>query len=144
MGYCASQHDAKFGIKYEHHEAALEAIKGLIGSGKETSQDFRTGERSFSWVDSKDLMDARHIESAFDAWGWRVRFFEDPNPDIVSIQFEAEKIGDEAILFEAIAPFVEPGSFIEMLGEDGDRWRWMFDGKTCREVHAKVTWEEPA
>lgn len=35
----------------------------------------------------------------------------------------------------------EPGSYIEMRGEDGALWRWVFDGKTCKEITAKITWD---
>ena len=40
----------------------------------------------------------------------------------------------------AIAPYVEAGSYIEMYGEDGDKWRYVFDGKTVKEVYPKVEW----
>lgn len=40
------------------------------------------------------------------------------------------KIGDEEKLFAAIAPVVMDGSFLDVRGEDGAEWRWMWeDGK---------------
>ena len=55
------------------------------------------------------------------------------------IYFDGEKLGDDAILFEAIAPYVKKGSFIEMNGEDGCIWQWQFNGKTCIEKAATVS-----
>jgi len=37
---------------------------------------------------------------------------------------------DMTNFFEALAPYVEAGSYIEMAGTEGGAWRWMFDGKT--------------
>ena len=30
---------------------------------------------------------------------------------------------------------------IEYLGEDGDRFRYVFNGETCKEVYPKIEWE---
>jgi hypothetical protein len=38
-------------------------------------------------------------------------------------QFEVEKEMDEKEVLNAISPFVEDGSYIEMSGEEGERWR---------------------
>ena len=43
------------------------------------------------------------------------------------------KTGAEGHFFEAIAPFVQDGSFIEWRGEDGCEWRWLFTNGTCSE-----------
>ena len=51
--------------------------------------------------------------------------------DIVSVRFRGERAGDERFLFAALGPYVEPGSFIEMTGEDGAVWRWTFEGEAC-------------
>jgi hypothetical protein len=32
-------------------------------------------------------------------------------------------------------------SYIEMYGEDGDKWRWIFKNGKCEEVYPKVIWE---
>lgn len=38
----------------------------------------------------------------------------------------------------AVAPFVEPGSYLEWAG--ADRWRHVFDGTTCRIVRPTLVW----
>jgi hypothetical protein len=40
----------------------------------------------------------------------------------------------------AIAPYVEENSYIEMVGEDGDRWRWVFKNGKCEEKYPEVIW----
>lgn len=127
MGYCMKQRSSRFYVVDE--EAALTAIKGL--AGKETM-----GPGHFSWVDTREFMMADTLKEAMNAWRW------DIEPKYKAIFFEGEKLGDDLLLFGTIAPYVEAGNYIEMLGEDGQIWRWIFDGKTCREVTAKIIFEE--
>ena len=141
MGYNMEQTDAKFTILAANRRPCLAAIKSLIGKG--TCRD--SSGAHFAWVEDEDIEAARTVDAAFDAWGWglisRPPSDEDPTAgDVTGIHFEAEKMGDEETLFAAVAPYVEPGSYIEMLGEDGDRWRWAFDGRTCKEIHAETRW----
>jgi hypothetical protein len=72
------------------------------------------------------------------AWRWYLE--EDSKGNVVGIQFNGEKLGDDNILFEALGPFVQKGSFIQMQGEDGTMWRWTFNGTDMREVTATVSW----
>jgi len=61
---------------------------------------------------------------------------------ITGIYFNGEKFdGTEHEMFNSIAPFVEAGSYIEMLGEGGEIWRWVFDGETCEEKAATITFD---
>jgi hypothetical protein len=38
------------------------------------------------------------------------------------------KSGQERLFFQAMAPYIEPDSFMEWEGEDGYRYRWEFKG----------------
>ena len=135
MGYCMYQEDSDFFIKAKDKDGALAAIRAL--AGKETITD--SSGRHFSWV-SQGFEKSPTFNTIMGEWRWQVS--EDTNGDVVAISFEGEKIGDEETLFKAIAPFVKKGSFIEMRGEDGLMWRWIFDGKTVKEITAKIMWEE--
>lgn len=66
----------------------------------------------------------------------------DPEGNIIDISFVGDKIEDDLYAFKEIAPYVKEGSFIEMKGEDGAKWKWIFENGTCREVTAKFIWEE--
>ena len=67
----------------------------------------------------------------------------DDEGNIIDLNFNGDKLAyDEDTMFQAIAPYVEDGNFIEMVGEDGDRWRWVFKDGKCKEVRAEVTWPD--
>lgn len=61
--------------------------------------------------------------------------------DITGIHFDMEKIGDEDKLFAAIAPYVRSGSFLELVGEDGERWRWVWHDGTFEKQRGRVVFE---
>lgn len=132
------QRDSKFRVMAHNRIPAMLAIKDLASRTAEGG-GMKGGERFFSWVDTDEFLNAKTLEDAMWAWRWQIE--SDDLGDIYCIMFEGEKIGNDDILFGAIAPFVEAGSFIEMQGEDGAMWRWSFDGKTMTEQNAKVTWE---
>ena len=136
MGYCMSQNECDFFIPVDKTKDALGAIKDL--AGKETIK-YGHSAPHFSWVETKDFLNASNLKEALDVWGWSAE--EDEDGNIANILFEREKIGDEDILFNAIAPYVKSGSYIEMLGEDGGLWRWIFNEDRCITKDAKISWE---
>ena len=62
--------------------------------------------------------------------------------DIVAIQFHGETLRDDFEMFQKIAPFVRSGSFLEMAGEDGAQWRWIFKDGICHQVNAIISWPD--
>jgi hypothetical protein len=127
--------DSDFGIKAEDKPRALELARGLLG--QETITD--ASGRHFSWVNRRSMEGAASIEEMLREWRWEPVLDLDGN--ITDLYFEGEKLGDDLTLWQAIAPAVVKGSFLEMMGEDGALWRWKFDGTTCEEQSAKVSWE---
>jgi hypothetical protein len=111
---------------------ALTASKKLADVGERNGHGSGGGKRWFMWMNNRDLRKATSLEEML-GW-WRYHAVTGSNGDITGVQFEGEKSGEEKYLWDAIAPFVEPGSYIEMQGEDGVTWRWVFDGKTCQEM----------
>ena len=134
MGYCMSMREQDFFVPVENLPAMVEAIHAL--SGKETIGD--SSGRHFSWVDQNfhTITDPKRL---LDAWRWDAVFND--NGDIDTIYFGGEKLGDDEVLFTAIGHLVKAGSYIEMQGEDGCLWRWVFDGKSMTEQSATITWE---
>lgn len=64
--------------------------------------------------------------------------------DISGLSFPtSSSFGTEHDLLQAIAPWVEEGSFIEMTGEDDSVWRWYFDGLNCQHQPGRVVYDEP-
>lgn len=135
MGYCMNQQAAEFCIKAENIGATLTAIKNL--HGKETYPDSRG--KHFAWVD-ENFYQINDIVEMFEEWRWVVH--RDPEGNIDQIDFCGEKYGDEDLLFKAIAPYVEPGSYIEMCGEDGEAWKWVFTDKKLKKQVARRVYDE--
>lgn len=90
------------------------------------------------WVHEGDTAACLTLEEVLDYWGFETTL--DAEGSIVDIQFVREKLGDELKMFRAIAPWVRDSSFIEMVGEDGAQWRWVFEGGQCAERYPTVTW----
>jgi hypothetical protein len=124
-----SQEESYFLIPKENKPKALEAIKALGKTGKD-----------FSWVYTEKFVDSKTLEEALTEWRWDSELDNDSN--IIDIQFSGEKLGDDLLLFETIAPFVKSQSYITMRGEDGTLWRWWFINGSVKEVTAKIVWEE--
>lgn len=123
MGYYIYQEKSEFRIDRTQKKNVLSAIQSL--QGKETCGDH------FAFVDPK-FYRLKTLHSILREWRWQIE--NDLHGNVVKIKFTGEKAGDEDILFKAIAPFVQAGSFIEMFGEDGVRWRYEFDGMQCIQV----------
>jgi hypothetical protein len=144
MGYCMSQRDAKFAILKDKKEAALQALKATASNTKRMgggSFNGATGERTYhyAWVDMS-YVKATTLTEAARKWRWDL--VEEEDGHISDIEFRGEKLGDDERFFEALAPFVEDGSFIEMEGEDGSRWKWVFKDGSVSEKHARISYDE--
>lgn len=143
MGYCMEQRDVNFFIAKKNHEKALAAIKALDKNVDEQGGgSISYGgniKRNYAWVTTEEYLNAKTLEEAIEAWRWEVILDKEGN--IGGLSFYREKLGDDEILFNAIAPYVKKGSFIEMIGEDGTIWRWQFDGKKMKEITARIVFD---
>lgn len=131
MGYCIEQQAGRFRMRADQFPLALGALKAL--AARAPHQRFG----HFSWVDTGTLMRAQTVVEFLKEWRWHPTL--DVQGNIVDLSFEGEKLGDDKQLLDALAPFVEVGSFLQMLGEDGEGWRWVFDGSRCIEQQAQVS-----
>lgn len=133
MGYCISM-DCNIKFKKNTKKKMVDAINALHAPEKLNEHgggSSSTGEKWYSWVDTPPKGGFKSLEKALEAW--RYRCDEDD-----SVYFEGEKLGDDEILWTTLAPFIAKDSFIQCTGEDGCVWRWVFNGKTMKEVHP--TW----
>jgi len=131
------QKGSEFSIKKENFEKALAAIKALANETGKMGGGSSSGERWFAWTTTNEYVEAETLTDALEAWRWEPDFDEEGN--INNIYFNGEKLGDDTVLFKAITPFVEEGSFIEMSGEDGSIWRWVFEDGTCHEIPVTIS-----
>lgn len=59
------------------------------------------------------------------------RFDLDHDGNIIGVSFIGHKLSDEFTALQKAAPYVRNGSYIEMHGEDGDHWKWIFQNGVC-------------
>ena len=134
MGYCINLTDCEFGILKDNKEKALQAIKELMGKVGELRQG-----GDFAWVSTGDVLASCSFEGAMECWRYPAE--SDDNGDIAYIQFDGEKLGEEHLMFQAIAPYVVAGSYLQFQGEDGSIWRWIFDGEKMIDKAATIFFE---
>jgi hypothetical protein len=93
-------------------------------------KDYINGKENphFSWVTTESVLNSKTLGEALLAIRYKPLYDESGN--IINVAFTGENDGDEEIFFSSIAKYVEPKSYIEFVGEDGNKWIWLFnDGK---------------
>lgn len=133
MGYYMNQIYSDFQMKAEYKTKALEAIKKIVSS-------VPGFDKHFLWIDNNVIKKCETFEDAMDEWRWET--IKDNENNIIGVSFSGEKLGDDLTLFETIAPFVKKGSFIQMIGEEDNIWRWTFNGEKCFEIYPTIIWED--
>ena len=123
MGYYMSQRNADFCIEKKNIPACFKVIKEM---------------NKGDWV--KNIKECENIKDVFDAWRWEIMFDETGN--INDILFQGEKLGDDEVFFQTIAPYVKDGSHIEMSGEEDAIWQWLFNNGKFEEKYANLDWDE--
>lgn len=126
MGWNIHINESEFRIPEEKHAEALVAVWSMP-------------QKRYRW--GAEPHKARTLQEAFDDFGYGVVYarydtdadeYQDGRGDIVDIEYSPEKLGDEFELFQALAPFVDAGSYIEFGGDS--TFRYVFDGRTVEEV----------
>ena len=129
MGYYMNNRAVEgFIIKEENIEKAVKALNDL---GKSNIK--------LSWVDSCELARSKNIVDLMNECRWSG--FINDDEDFELEYFTGEKYGSDETIFTFLAPYVEDGAFIEMQGEEGELWRWVFTDGTCKEKVPKIIWE---
>lgn len=126
MGYCIEMVGSNFSIKKEHFEEALKSLKSVFVSENMTSKNYINGREypHFRWVHTNTILSSTTLEEALKGIRYTSTF--DSNGNICDVEFIGEKYGDEKIFFTALAPYVEPDSYLCFEGEDGEVWKWIF------------------
>ncbi len=117
MGYLANQLDTKFTISNRNHLKALQALK------KMAEEYIETGEYLL-FIDPERVLKCETLFEAMLCCGWVL--YIDHQGNVIKIIKKGAKLGDDGIVFEYIAPFVDKYSYIKMEGEDGKQWKLIF------------------
>jgi len=129
MGYHVDMMDASFNMKKENLLPALKAVK-----------DFIRVSAQLRWVDNYTILNASNLAEVMEEFKYELSV--DDLGNVYDIGYDSDKQGDEETIFRVIAPYVEPDSYIEMLGEDGDRWRYLFKDGVLKILQGRVVWDE--
>jgi hypothetical protein len=129
MGYHIDQCATEFFLPCSQKRDAFRAFVLYAGEGNpnDVSGDFL-------WCDPDAIEQATNLEGLLTALRWRPTCDKEGN--IINVEYEGGKLGEDEEIWGVFAPFIRSGSFIEMEGEDGECWRWVFDGKECHHVPA--------
>lgn len=140
MGTLVMQLRTSFKILSENKRAVLAAIKKM--PGKERDLDI-CPDNHFAYIDFEPVDNGRRylfedsetLEAALRQWHWFPK--NDELGNIVDLAFYGLCDGDYDILFAVIAPWIEPGSYVEMVNEEGCRFRFNFQNGKVSEVNLK-------
>lgn len=136
MGYCMKAKKIEFFIAADEKGAALKRVKEML-QGKETIKGY--GQPYYRWMNDSNWAECKTLEECLEEWRWHAKVDEEGN--IVGLEFEGEKLGDDLRFFGALAKHVKDGSYIRMLGEDGHQWKWVFKNGEVNELPGKVSFE---
>jgi len=141
MGYYINIVDHDVVIPTDRMASALHELKAMAMRKDQMGGGGFTGvgepvEQWFSWVDMQQLANAETLIEAFDAWRYDFVKYDD---GVILENFEGEKLGDDAFLWETLAPFIKGGGFIEVHGEEREFWRWKFNDGNFQEVELQLT-----
>ena len=116
-------------------------IKIPVAKTAEFWKEFETFKREGSYLSESAFDDCSSIEDVFSLFGFECRQNKDHTTYIIS-EFERERDPDMDQITQFIAPMVEDGSYAEIIGEDGERWKYVFKGGKVKRLEGKTVYEE--
>ena len=155
MGYYIRTNTSNFRIRKDNLSKFWEIVTHLMSdeqlakNGNVIFPDQPMKKMYYSWIDTHMARKAIQNQDIFRFFfEWRYELMNDEeNEDFICSHIMIEggesKIGDEELLFEAIAPIVENGSYIEVIGEDGERFRWSWNNGKLYVADAEVVFSDP-
>lgn len=140
MGYCIEMVDTTAVLHKGNFDAAVEALNNLEKTGHKSGGSYGPSgknEQWFAWV-STDWYKSGDVKEMIEEWRYHLHENEDGN--YVVEYFEGEKYGDEDQLFNALSPYMT--GYIEMRGEDGEQWKWVFGGPEVQILNGRMVYED--
>lgn len=129
MGYYVSG-SGEFTIAASNVKAAYDAVVALnnVPPAAKHGGVWRDGKQEsahFSWLPT-DLATIPTLQEIFTAIGFEVS--DNDNDGLTIHNFPNNKAGQEELFAAAVAPFVNSGGYFVWDGEDGEYWKWVFNG----------------
>jgi hypothetical protein len=132
MGYYVRSWENNFRLKKEKFDEAYTRMCLLNTTHHEEKRggSWSEGEQKkkwFSWIDENYPETCTDVLEIIKALGFEI-VLDTNTGDIAALQYDS-KMGQEELFFQSIGDLVEKDSFIVWDGEDGEKWRWFFDGQ---------------
>lgn len=128
MGYCVSISESTVSFDKAKVNDLMDKVK----------KDFREGKIEGRWIELYEVIESDYVEEFFDAL--RLAIYEVGSLYKIDYLCGEKLDGCELELYSSMAEFANDG-YIEYLGEDGERWRYIFENGKCREVYPRIVWE---
>lgn len=90
-------------------------------------------------ISNNSIIKAENIEEIFEEIGYILIFNEDVNTYEIDYMHN-EKLGDEQDIFNIIAPYIPKDLYLEYNTDDGNLFRYVFDGHNCVVKYPKIIW----
>lgn len=129
MGYYVEITESTVQFEKEKLDQLMKTIKSA----------FKNGEISDGWFDEKEVLNAKTPDEFFEALYFYVS--ETETSYKIDCLMNEKAHDNELKLYETMAPFANNG-YLEYLGEDGERWRYVFKNGHCSIVEPKIIWNE--
>jgi hypothetical protein len=116
---------------------------GSYGGGELSANDPRPAgmthhpARWFSWMDADYPSKCKTLAEILREVGFDLD--EEEDGTITGMHYDS-KTGCQDIFLEALAPYVKAGSYIEWQGEEGEQYRFDFNGTSMTQRSGVVTW----
>ncbi|SEW31632.1 hypothetical protein [[Clostridium] fimetarium] len=136
MGYPIEMTGCKFIIKKEDFKNALEGLKSVFTPEIMPYKTYDNDGKEcyyFSWVNTKTVLESTTLEEAMKKIRYTPIF--NLNGDICKVEFTGESNGDDAVFFDALAPYVQAGSYLRFKGGYGEKWKWIFEDGEVEYTH---------
>jgi hypothetical protein len=145
MGYYVDMSTIDVIIPADKRAAALDAINAMF-TPERLEKEARGGsfngsgytEKWYSWVTNPPNGKFDTLEEALLAWRFSTIELDDGGLELD--YSDSSKLGQEELLFENIAPFVNDGGEVRCVGEDNTYWRWRFANGTLVEECGEVVY----
>ena len=124
--------ECKFFIKKENIEKAFNTLRDYAKTKIENKE-------RLSWIDLHSVAYSETLTEALESCDFDILYND--NGDVYDVDWISEKLGDHDVILDVIAPYIEDGSYLQMYGEDGEHWKWVFEDDKCHYKTSKIVWE---
>lgn len=122
---------------------ALQVLKDLdkpennhLKGGGSWSGGVQTGWH-YSWMNGDWAETAKSCSEIFQKLGFTDTY---ENENGLELGYYDSKTGNEDVFLNAVAPFVDAGSYVEWRGEDGSVWKNVFDGQKMKTLSGRIVY----